>query len=127
MGNGTSIGRVRGLGSARHGAHHWLVQRFTAIGNLILIPWLLISLALLPGYDYATVHGWASRPVSATLLALICINTFWHARLGVQVFMEDYVHDEGYKFASLAALNVVTFAAAVFGVICVLRIALGGA
>lgn len=127
MGNGTSIGRVRGLGSARHGAHHWLVQRFTAIGNLILIPWLLISLALLPGYDYATVHGWASRPVSATLLALICINTFWHARLGVQVFMEDYVHDEGYKFASLAALNVVPFAAAVFGVICVLRIALGGA
>ncbi|MDP3674578.1 MAG: succinate dehydrogenase, hydrophobic membrane anchor protein [Novosphingobium sp.] len=127
MGNGTSIGRVRGLGSARHGAHHWLVQRFTAIGNLILIPWLLISLALLPGYDYATVHGWASRPVSATLLALICINTFWHARLGVQVFMEDYVHDEGYKFASLAALNAIPLAAAVFGVICVVRIALGGA
>jgi succinate dehydrogenase / fumarate reductase, membrane anchor subunit len=127
MGNGTSIGRVRGLGSARHGAHHWLVQRFTAIGNLILIPWLLISLALLPGYDYATVQGWASRPVPATLLALICINTFWHARLGVQVFMEDYVHDEGLKFASLAALNALPLAAAVFGVICVVRIALGGA
>jgi succinate dehydrogenase / fumarate reductase, membrane anchor subunit len=127
MGNGTSIGRVRGLGSARHGAHHWLVQRFTAIGNLVLIPWLLISLALLPGYDYATVQGWASRPVAATLLALICINTFWHARLGVQVFMEDYVHDEGLKFASLAALNALPLAASVFGVICVVRIALGGA
>ncbi len=127
MGNGTSIGRVRGLGSARHGAHHWLVQRFTAMGNLILIPWLLISLALLPGYDYATVHGWAARPIPATMLALICINTFHHARLGVQVFMEDYVHDEGYKFASLAALNALPLVAAVFGVICVIRIALGGA
>ena len=127
MGNGTSIGRVRGLGSAQHGAHHWLVARYTAIGNVILIPWLLISLALLPGYDYATVHNWAARPVPAMLLALICINTFHHAKLGVQVFMEDYVHDEGNKFASLVALNALPLAATVFGVICVVRIALGGA
>ena len=48
MGNGTSIGRVRGLGSSQHGAGHWLQQLFTAIGNLILITWLLVSLALLP-------------------------------------------------------------------------------
>ena len=127
MGNGTSIGRVRGLGSARHGAHHWLVQRFTAIGNLILIPWLIISLALLPGYDYLTVHNWVARPIPATLLALICINTFHHAKLGVQVFMEDYVHDEGNKFASLIALNALPLLASVFGLICVVRIALGGA
>ena len=127
MGNGTSIGRVRGLGSARHGAHHWLVQRFTAIGNLILIPWLIISLALLPGYDYLTVHNWVARPIPATLLALICINTFHHAKLGVQVFMEDYVHDEGNKFAALIALNALPLLASVFGLICVVRIALGGA
>jgi len=127
MGNGTSIGRVRGLGSSKHGAAHWLVQRYTAIGNLILIPWLLISLALLPGNDYATLHGWAARPLNATLLALICVNTFYHARLGVQVFMEDYVHDEGDKFASVAALNILPMAAAVFGIVCVIRIALGAA
>ena len=127
MGNGTSIGRVRGLGSARHGAHHWLVQRFTAIGNLILIPWLIVSLALLPGYDYLTVHNWVARPIPATLLALICINTFHHAKLGVQVFMEDYVHDEGNKFAALIALNALPLLASVFGLICVVRIALGGA
>jgi succinate dehydrogenase / fumarate reductase, membrane anchor subunit len=124
MGDGTSIGRVRGLGSSQHGAQHWLVQRYTAIGNLILIPWLLISLALLPGYDFATVRAWAAEPLSATLLALICINTFWHARLGVQVMMEDYVHEEGNKFAAVALLTIVPAAATVFGVICVLRIAL---
>ena len=124
MGNGTSIGRVRGLGSSKHGAGHWLHQRYTAIGNLILIPWLLISLVLMPAWDYATVHDWAARPLSATLLALICINTFYHARLGAQVMLEDYVHEEGNKFASAALLTIVPLAAAVFGIICVIRIAL---
>ena len=124
MGNGTSIGRVRGLGSSKHGAGHWLHQRYTAIGNLILIPWLMISLALLPAYDYATVQGWAAKPLSATLLALICINTFYHAKLGTQVMLEDYVHEEGNKFASAALLTVIPLAAAVFGLICVIRIAL---
>ena len=127
MGDGTSIGRVRGLGSAKHGAHHWLVQRFTAIGNIILMVWLLVSLALLPGYDYATLHNWLAKPVAATAMILLIVSTFWHARLGVQVFMEDYVYDEGLKFASLAALNALPLAGAVFGVICVMRIALGGA
>ena len=127
MGDGTSIGRERGLGSAKHGAHHWLVQRFTAIGNIILMVWLLVSLALLPGYDYATLHNWLAKPVAATAMILLIVSTFWHARLGVQVFMEDYVYDEGLKFASLAALNALPLAGAVFGVICVVRIALGGA
>ena len=127
MGDGTSIGRVRGLGSAKHGAHHWLVQRFTAIGNIIAMIWLLVSLALLPGYDYATLHNWLAQPVAATAMILLIVSTFWHARLGVQVFMEDYVYDEGLKFASLAALNALPLAGAVFGVICVVRIALGGA
>ena len=124
MGNGTSIGRVRGLGSSKHGAGHWLHQRYTAIGNLILIPWLLISLALMPAWDDATVPAWAARPLSATLLALICINTFYHARLGVQVMLEDYVHEQGNTFASAALLTIVPLAAAVFGIICVIRIAL---
>jgi succinate dehydrogenase / fumarate reductase, membrane anchor subunit len=127
MGNGTSIGRVRGLGSSQHGAHHWLLQRFTAIGNLILITWLVVSLALLPDYSYATVREWVARPIPATALILIMINTFWHARLGVQVMMEDYVYDHGLKFAALAAINVLPVAGAVFGIVSVLRIVLGGA
>ena len=127
MGNGTSIGRVRGLGSAKHGASHWLVQRFTAIGNLILVVWLLASLVMLPGYDYTTVHTWLAKPFSATAMVLMIVSTFWHARLGVQVLAEDYVHDEGLKFAVLAALNSIPLAAAAFGIVCVLRIALGGA
>jgi succinate dehydrogenase / fumarate reductase, membrane anchor subunit len=125
MGNGTSIGRVRGLGSSHHGAHHWLVQRFTAIGNLILVIWLLASLLFMPAYDYTTVATWLARPVPATAMILLILSTFWHARLGVQVMMEDYVHDHGLKFAALAALNVAALAGALFGMLCVLRLALG--
>ena len=127
MGNGTSIGRVRGLGSAKSGSHHWLVQRFTAIGNLVLVGWLVISLLLLPDFQFATVHEWLSRPVSATAMALLVISSFWHARLGMQVAMEDYVHEDGNKFALLALLNLAAFGGAAFGVFCVIRLALGGA
>lgn len=127
MGNGTSIGRVRGLGSSHQGAHHWLLSRLTAVGNIVLIPFLLASLALLPAYDYATVHAWAARPLSSTALILIMINTFYHARLGVQVMLEDYLHEDAGKFAGWLLVNLVPFAGAAFGILSVLRIALGGA
>ena len=127
MGNGTSIGRVRGLGSAHEGAHHWLVQRFTAIGNLVLMLFLVISLALLPSYDYATMTGWASQTLPATALALLVISVFWHARLGLQVLIEDYVQDTGTKFGTLVLLNLATIGGAAFGIVSIARLALGGA
>ena len=125
MGNGTSIGRVRGLGSAKGGAHHWLIQRFTAVGNLLLLIWLAVSILLMPDLSFATVTEWIKLPVPATAMVLLIISTFWHARLGMQVMMEDYVHDHGNKVAALVALNLVAFAGAAFGVFCVLRLALG--
>lgn len=127
MGNGTSIGRVRGLGSARHGAQHWLVQRFTAIGNIVLIPFLMVSLALMPDLSFEMVRAWAAKPIPATALILIMINTFYHARLGMQVMAEDYLHKHGGKFAALTLLNLLPLAGAAFGILSVLRIALGGA
>ena len=126
MGNGTSIGRVRGLGSAHEGAHHWLLQRFTAVGNLVLVLFLAISIALLPNYSFGTVTGWASQTLPATALALLIISVFWHARLGLQVLIEDYVHTPGNKFACIALLNLATVGGGVFGLVSIARIALGG-
>ena len=125
MGNGTSIGRVRGHGSAHSGTHHWLVQRFTAIGNLITGLWLLISLVRLPNLQLGTVHEWIARPLPGTLLGLFVLSTFWHARLGLQVVIEDYVHEHANKFAAMALLNLATFAGAGFGLLCVIRLVLG--
>jgi len=124
---GTALGQVRGLGSARGGTHHWLVQRFTAVGNLLLLGFLVISLVLLPNYSYATMRTWLAQPVPAAAVALICVNTFWHARIGLQVMIEDYVHQPGNKVAALVALNVAAFGGAAFGLVSIARIALGGA
>ena len=126
MGNGTSIGKVRGLGSSHSGSHHWLLQRFTAVGNLLLVLWFIASLLLLPNLHYLTVREWIARPVPATGMALLIVTTFWHARLGMQVMFEDYVHTSGNKFAVMALLNLVTFGGAAFGILCCIRLALGG-
>ncbi|GMN14440.1 succinate dehydrogenase, hydrophobic membrane anchor protein [Altererythrobacter sp. MTPC7] len=127
MGNGTSIGRVRGLGSAHEGAHHWLIQRFTAIGNVVLMIWFIASILLMPDMSYSTVTEWLSAPVSAAAMVLLIISVFWHARLGLQVLIEDYVHEAGTKFAVLALLNLAVIAGGVFGIFCVVSLALGGA
>lgn len=127
MGNGTSIGKVRGLGSAHHGAHDWLLQRFTAIGNVVLGLFLAVSLALLPSYDFEAVRAWISQPLPAAAIALFVISVFWHARLGLQVLVEDYVHTPGNKFAALAALNLAVVGGAGFALLSIVRLALTGA
>lgn len=126
MGNGTSIGRVRGLGAAHEGPHHWLLQRFTAIGNIVLMTWLLVSLALLGDYGYASMVKWLAQPVSATAMILLVISLFWHARLGLQVLIEDYLHDAGTKFAAIAALNLATIGGGAFGIFSVAALVFGG-
>lgn len=126
MGNGTSIGRVRGLGPAHHGAHHWLVQRFTAIGNLVLMSWLLVSLMMLGDYGHTNVVKWLSHPLNATAMILLVFSLFWHARLGLQVLIEDYIHDAGSKFGILAALNLATIGGGAFGILSVATLVFGG-
>ena len=61
MGDGTELGRVRGLGSARHGAHHWMLQRFTAVGNILGGLFLAFSLALQPTHDFAAMKDWVAK------------------------------------------------------------------
>ena len=126
-GKGTAIGRVRGLGSAHEGSHHWLLQRFTAAGNLITVAFLVISLLLLPDLSYGTVREWLGGPVPSLALALLVISVFWHARLGLQVMFEDYIHEPGNKFAAILVLNLAWFAGTAFGLFSLIRIALGGA
>jgi succinate dehydrogenase / fumarate reductase membrane anchor subunit len=126
MGNGTSIGRVRGLGAAHHGPHHWLVQRFTAIGNVVLMSWLLVSLIMLGDFGYGNVVKWLSQPLSATAMILLVFSLFWHARLGLQVLIEDYIHDAGSKFAAISALNLATIGGGAFGIFSVATLAFGG-
>ena len=125
MGDGTSIGRVRGLGSSHHGAHHWLTHRFTAIANLVLMSWFIISLILLGDYSYASVIGWISQPLSSVAMMLLCANLFWHAQMGLQVLIEDYVHDPGMKFGVLTVLNLAAVGGGAFCIFSVATLAFG--
>ena len=127
MDSRTYIGRVRGLGSARHGGEHWLKQRLTAIGNILLTVWLVVSLLLMPNFEHATLAQWLAQPVVAVPMILMIANIFWHARLGLQVLIEDYVHDDGLKFATMALLNFYVVASAVFGIFVVAKLAFTGA
>jgi len=127
MDSRTYIGRVRGLGSAKHGGEHWLKQRLTAIGNLLLTSWFVISLLVLPNFEHATLAQWLAQPVVAVPMILMIANIFSHARLGLQVLIEDYVHDDGLKFATMALLNFYVVASAVFGIFVVAKLAFTGA
>lgn len=127
MGDGTSIGKVRGLGSSHHGAHHWLVARTTAIGNLVLMSWLIVSFMLLSDYSYGTVSSWLSQPIAAVPMMLLIVSVFYHAKLGLQVLIEDYIHEPGSKFALLSALNLAAFGGGAFALFSVASLALTGA
>lgn len=121
----TSIGKARGLGAARDGTAHFKLQRLTAISNLVLVLWFVFSLAALPGTGYEQVRAWLGAPLPAILMILLIISVFYHARLGLQVVIEDYVHHEGARVASLVAVTLVIFGLAVACIVAVLRVLLG--
>jgi succinate dehydrogenase / fumarate reductase membrane anchor subunit len=125
MGVQSPIARVRGLGPAREGVNHWIGQRLTAISNIVLVLWFVFSAMALAGAGYEEVRAWLAAPVPASLMILLVISTFYHARLGVQVVIEDYVHHEGAKIASLAAVTLITFGLAVACIVAVLTVAIG--
>ncbi len=125
MGTGTELGRVRGLGAAKSGVGHWWHQRVTAVANLALLLWFVISLVRLPALDYQTVVPWLRQPVAAIPMLLLIVSVFYHFRLGVQVLIEDYLHNEGTKLLALLMLNFYALGGAAAAVFAVLKIALG--
>lgn len=127
MGTGTELGRVRGLGSAKTGVHHWVVQRVTALANLGLVGWLVFSLTRLPVFDHAALINWLSSPLVAVPMMLMIVSIFWHMRLGLQVLIEDYLHNEATKIFALMLLNFYAIGGAAFGLFSVAKIAFGGA
>ncbi|WP_262693928.1 succinate dehydrogenase, hydrophobic membrane anchor protein [Kordiimonas aquimaris] len=122
----TPIAKVRGLGSAKDGTHHWLSQRVTAIANIPLILFVVVSFVGNAGKGHAEWVAWLKQPVVSVLMILFVANLVYHMRLGLQVVIEDYVHDHGTKFASMI---LITFACVLIGalsIFSILRIAFGG-
>ena len=122
---GTAIGRVRGLGSAHHGGGHWVLMQYTSAGSLLTSAYLVISFLLLDDLSYETLSGWVSGLGPAFALTLLVVAVFWHARLGLQVLIEDYVHTQGNRFAAMLLVNLAWFAGTAFGLLCLIRLVAG--
>jgi succinate dehydrogenase / fumarate reductase, membrane anchor subunit len=86
------LATARGLGSAKDGVNHWWMQRVTAIALLVLAPWFIYFAVGLIGADHYTVRATIAEPLNATFLVSFIIAMCWHARLGLQVVVEDYIH-----------------------------------
>ncbi len=122
----TPLNRVRGLGSTRDGTEHFWRQRLTAVSNLPLILFFIGFVVAYSGAPYDEVRSALSNPIVTLLIAFALLSVLYHMRIGMQVVIEDYVHEEGWKIA-LILLN--TFFPVVVGAIALfalLRIAFGG-
>ncbi len=115
---------ARGLGSSHSGVHHWWVQRVTAVALVGLGIWFVILVLSLLGADFETARARVAAPWNALLMIAFLLAMFWHAALGLQVVIEDYVHTRWKEVLALVAVYFLAFLGAIASVLAVLRIAL---
>ncbi len=121
----TPLARIRGLGSAKAGTHHWWMQRVTAVALVPLSLWFVASLISVVSADHATVIAWLHSPLVAILCCALIVATFYHGQLGVQVVLEDYVHSEWLKLVSIVLMKLLSLLLAATCLFAVLSIAFG--
>lgn len=121
----TPLARARGVGSARQGTSHFWAQRVSAIALIPLCLWFVYSMLALRGSPYEAVHAWIAQPAAALLFGMFVVSLFYHAQLGLQVVIEDYVHTRWLKVSSLVLLKLLSMLLAAAAILSLLRIALG--
>ena len=120
----TPLSRVKGLGSAREGTSHFWHQRLTALLLIPLVLWAGFSIAALP-LDHATLVEWVRQPLVTVALVLLVIALFYHAQLGLQVVIEDYIASHARRTLVLLTSNLLCLLFGTIGVISVLKISFG--
>lgn len=111
--------KAHGLGPVKTGVHHWTLQRLTALTLIPLTLWGVVSVVTLVGSDYASVMAWFAEPLTAVMLSLWVFFTTYHASLGMQVIIEDYIHHQATK---LTALILVKFTLILLGTLSVITV-----
>jgi succinate dehydrogenase / fumarate reductase membrane anchor subunit len=119
------LGRAIGLGSAKEGVEHWWRQRVTALALVPLTLWFVVAVIGLVGADHAVFVAWVKNPMVAVFLVLLLVATFYHAALGLQVVIEDYVHGEGMRLGALLLMRLLCILFALRGIFAVAKLALG--
>ena len=114
--------KVKKMQSKSHGVAHWKLQRISAIAMIPLVIWFVSSLtfSLINSYDQSV--AWLQNPLNATGLVLLFGTLYFHAASGLQVVIEDYVHNEGLKIMSLILIKLLSILLGVLSILCVLKI-----
>ena len=120
----TPLARARGLGSAKSGLHHWWHQRVSAVAMVGLVSWMVVLLFRLVEADYQTALNMLAHPVNATVVVLFVAVGLWHASLGLQVVLEDYVANEGVRLIAILAIKMAASVTAILAILSVLKVAL---
>ena len=117
--------RARGLGSAQSGVGHWWTQRITAAALVFLSLWFVITVLSLLHADYATARAIMAKPWNALLMVAFVLTVCWHAVLGLQIVIEDYVHTRWKEVALLVLVKFIAVLGTLATLMAVLRVALG--
>ncbi len=120
----TPLARVKGLGSARDGTSHFWHQRLTALLLIPLVLWIGFCIAALPA-EHQVLLDWVRQPLVTVALVLLVIAVFYHAQLGLQVVIEDYISSHARRTVVLLLSNLLCLLFGTVGVVAVLKIAFG--
>jgi succinate dehydrogenase / fumarate reductase membrane anchor subunit len=119
------LAQVRGLGSAKQGSHHWIAQRLTAVLLAPLSIWFLVAALGVAAGGYAEARSFVAQPLNACLMAAFVLALFYHAQLGLQVVVEDYVHIPWLELTLQIGIKFACFLAAIASLLAIVRISLG--
>jgi len=126
MGFRTSLSRVRGLGAAKEGTHHWIVQRATAIALVPLVMFFLASVVSMAGMPYEAAHAYLSQPLITLGFALFIFVGFWHAKIGLGEVVADYIQTDGMRVFLLLLINFLAFGLGAACLLAILRLYVTG-
>lgn len=118
----TSLAKARGLGSAKSGTTHWWMQRVTAVVLIPLTVWLITFLSLSINAPYLQTVLWISKPVNSTCIILWTLAVCYHAAIGLEVVIEDYVANKGLKIVLVWTEKLAFLFLAIMALLAVIRI-----
>ncbi len=122
----TPLSRVRGLGAARSSTHHWWIERMTSLALIPLSVWFLIGLISHLGVSRETAAAWLSQPFTSITFAALMFVTFIHAKMGLQVIIDDYVHTEWRKHALVVFKDTCIYALALATLFAIMKLYFSG-
>jgi len=119
------LAKAKGLGASGDASHHFWVQRISALAMIPLVIWICISIAFLPEASYANVVAWLQSPFNGIVTLLFVIISFYHAQLGLQVIIEDYISSHSTRLFGVLFIKFLSYFLMAASVYAVIKVTLG--